>query len=76
MGLESEVLKKYDVSADGFIDLHEFVAARLFPKLGLNILRNCILFEGSLSNAFRVRSWAAVPNLHNNKIGFPPDSPI
>ena len=28
MGLDAELLKKYDVSADGFIDVHEFVAAR------------------------------------------------
>jgi len=26
MGLDAELLKKYDVSADGFIDVHEFVA--------------------------------------------------
>ncbi|CAE7945101.1 unnamed protein product, partial [Symbiodinium sp. KB8] len=26
MGLDAELLKKYDVSADGFIDVHEFIA--------------------------------------------------
>ena len=43
MNLDCEILKKYDVSEDGFIDLHEYVAAQPVSGEMLGVLRTTTL---------------------------------